>query len=258
MNDETTLRGWDGAAYDRLSTPMLAMGLEVLDRLALAGDETVIDAGCGSGRVTEALATRLPRGRAIGVDASPSMIEAARVRLGDDAALHVADLLELDLGLAADAILSTATFHWIADHDRLFARLRAHLREGGALEAQCGGRGNIASVHAAAEAVIATERYAAHFATWVRPWTFAAPAETEGRLRAPASPRRGPGCRRARSRRRTRTPTSPRSTSARTWSASRNRCAPRSSTRSCSGSGRDDHHRLRAAEHHRPRLSDLR
>ncbi|MGZ4269762.1 MAG: class I SAM-dependent methyltransferase [Solirubrobacteraceae bacterium] len=177
-------RGWDGAAYDRLSTPMQAMGLEVLERLELAGDETVIDAGCGSGRITETLVARLPRGRAIGVDGSPSMIEAARERLGDAVELHVADLLALDLGVRADAILSTATFHWIPDHDRLFARLRAHLRDGGRLAAQCGGRGNIANVHAAAEAVIATDHYRAHFATWERPWTFATPQETEERLRA--------------------------------------------------------------------------
>jgi len=181
---ETTPRAWDGAAYDRLSTPMQAMGLEVLDRLPLAGDETVIDAGCGSGRVTEALVERLPRGRAIGVDGSPSMIATARERLGDRADLHVADLLELDLGVEADAILSTATFHWIADHDRLFTRLRAHLRHGGRLEAQCGGQGNIANVHEAAEATIATERFAPHFASWQRPWLFAAPGETERRLRA--------------------------------------------------------------------------
>jgi trans-aconitate 2-methyltransferase len=182
--DDTNERSWDGAEYDRLSAPMEAMGLEVLDRLTLDGDETVIDAGCGSGRVTEALAERLPRGRAIGVDASASMIAAARERLGDAAALHVADLTTLDLGVRADAILSTATFHWIADHDVLFARLRAHLRDGGALEAQCGGEGNIANVHAAAEEVIATDRFAEHFAGWPRPWNFATPQDTEARLRA--------------------------------------------------------------------------
>ncbi|MEP6954258.1 MAG: class I SAM-dependent methyltransferase [Solirubrobacteraceae bacterium] len=181
---ENSSRGWDGAAYDRLSTPMQAMGLEVLGRLTLQGSETAIDAGCGSGRVTEALAARLPRGRVIGVDGSASMIEAARERLGRSVELHVADLLELDLGVQADAILSTATFHWIGDHDRLFARLRAHLQRGGRLEAQCGGRGNIASVHAAAEATIATERFATHFTSWQRPWTFAAAHETEERLRA--------------------------------------------------------------------------
>jgi trans-aconitate 2-methyltransferase len=177
------VRSWHGATYDRLSTPMEAMGREVLERLTLEGDETVIDAGCGSGRVTEALIERVPKGRVIGVDASASMIDAARERLGDRAELHVADLTELDLGVDADAILSTATFHWIADHDALFARLRAHLRRGGRLVAQCGGHGNIANVHAAAEATIATPRFADHFEGWQRPWTFATPEETERRLR---------------------------------------------------------------------------
>jgi trans-aconitate 2-methyltransferase len=177
-------RSWSGAEYDRLSGPMAEMGLAVLDRLPLEGGETVIDAGCGSGRVTEALLERLPGGRVIGVDGSASMIDAARERLGDRAELHVADLVSFDLGLQADAILSTATFHWIADHDALFARLRAHLRDGGRLVAQCGGQGNIASVHAAARAVMAAAPYAPHFEGWLGPWNFAAPQQTEERLRA--------------------------------------------------------------------------
>jgi trans-aconitate 2-methyltransferase len=177
-------RSWSGADYDRLSTPMEAMGREVLERLALEGSETVIDAGCGSGRVTEALIARLARGRVIGVDASASMIEAARERLGERAELHVADLVTFDLGIEADAILSTATFHWIADHDALFARLRAHLHDGGKLVAQCGGEGNIANVHAAARETMATEPFAPHFDGWRGPWNFATPRDTERRLAA--------------------------------------------------------------------------
>jgi trans-aconitate 2-methyltransferase len=163
---------------------MEAMGREVLERLPLDGGETVIDAGCGSGRVTEALLARAPRGRVIGVDASASMIDAARERLGDRVELHVADLATFDLGVQSDAILSTATFHWIAEHDALFARLHAHLRPGGLLVAQCGGHGNIASVHAAARATMATSPYAAHFKDWHGPWNFATPEDTERRLKA--------------------------------------------------------------------------
>src|SRR3954452_18153995 len=122
-------RSWDGAAYDRLSTPMEEMGREVMERLELRGDETVLDAGCGAGRLPEALRERVPDGRVIGVDVSASMIEAARGRLGPDAELRVAELGGLDLGgETVDVASSTATFHWIADQEALCASLRGVLR----------------------------------------------------------------------------------------------------------------------------------
>jgi trans-aconitate 2-methyltransferase len=182
---ESNARDWDGRSYDRISAPMERMGLEVLDRLPLRGDETVLDAGCGSGRVTEALLQRLPRGHVIGVDGAPSMIEAARARLGarDDLELHVQDLTHLDLGgRTVDAVLSTATFHWIPDHPALFARLHAALKPGGRLVAQCGGAGNVAAVRAATEEAGAEPPFAPHLAGWPGPWNFATPEETEARL----------------------------------------------------------------------------
>lgn len=173
-------RDWDGASYDRISGPMEAMGLDVLDRLPLTGDEVVLDAGCGSGRITAALLERLPRGRVIAVDGSAAMLQAARSRLGHDPRLQLvhADLATLDLGgVACDAILSTATFHWIPDHPGLLGRLRSVLRDGGRMAAQCGGRGNIDAVHGAAAAVAAEPRFAEHFAGWVGPWNFRSDAE---------------------------------------------------------------------------------
>jgi len=176
-------RSWDGAAYDRLSTPMERLGREVMDRLELRGDETVIDAGCGSGRLTELLRERVPDGRVIGVDQSASMIDAARERLGPDVDLRVADLVRLDMGGdTADVVFSTATFHWIADHDALFASLHGALRAGGRLVAQCGGVGNIASVHAAANQAADEPQFRPHFEGWTGPWNFATPQETERRL----------------------------------------------------------------------------
>lgn len=178
------VRAWDGHSYDRISGPMEALGLAVLDRLPLRGDETVLDAGCGSGRITETLIQRLPGGHVIAVDASESMVAAARARLGPDADLRQADLLELELEQPVDAILSTATFHWIADHERLFARLRAVLRPGGRLLAQCGGEGNIDVLRGAAHAILEREPYAAHFRDWRPPWNYAGPGITHERLLA--------------------------------------------------------------------------
>jgi trans-aconitate 2-methyltransferase len=176
-------RQWDGASYDRISAPMEALGREVLARLALGGEELVLDVGCGSGRITEALIERLPRGRVIAVDASESMVQAARRRL-PDADVRVMDALELELDEPADAILSTATFHWISDHARLFQSLRAALRPGGRLVAQCGGEGNIAQLRGRASAVLAQERYAEHFRGWRPPWNYAGAGETRARLLA--------------------------------------------------------------------------
>jgi trans-aconitate 2-methyltransferase len=143
-------REWDARTYDRVADPMTRWGSAVLDRLPLAGDEIVLDAGCGSGRVTELLAARLPDGRVIALDGSAAMIAAARERLapfGDRIDYAVADLgSPLPLPEPVDAILSTATFHWVPDHDALFTNLAAVLRPGGWLVAQGGGVGNIASI----------------------------------------------------------------------------------------------------------------
>lgn len=143
-------REWDARTYDLVAEPQTRWGSAVLDRLILTGDERVLDAGCGSGRVTELLAARLPHGRVVALDGSAAMVEAARVRLaafGDRIEFVVADLgLPLPITGAVDAILSTATFHWVPDHDALFANLAGVLRPGGWLVAQCGGVGNINSV----------------------------------------------------------------------------------------------------------------
>jgi trans-aconitate 2-methyltransferase len=175
---------WDGTSYDRISGPMEALGRDVLARLELHGDETVLDAGCGSGRISEALLQRLPHGRLIAVDESPSMVAAARRRLDGRAEVRVEDLLALELEQPLDAILSTATFHWIADHERLFARLHRALRPGGQLVAQCGGEGNITTLREQANAVLAREPYAQYFNSWKAPWNYAGAEQTRARLLA--------------------------------------------------------------------------
>jgi trans-aconitate 2-methyltransferase len=161
---------WDAGTYDRVSAPQVRWGGPVAARLPLAGDELVLDAGCGTGRVTEAVLDRLPGGRVIGLDGSARMVEEARSRLGNGGgrlAFMVGDLrrrLPVAPG-RLDAIVSTATFHWLPDHDALFRNLAETLRPGGRLEAQCGGAGNIASVMEALGRVAPGESYPYTFAT---------------------------------------------------------------------------------------------
>jgi trans-aconitate 2-methyltransferase len=172
-------RDWDAATYDRVAGPQTRWGSVVLDRLPLVGDERVLDAGCGSGRVTELLAARLPRGHIVALDGSAAMVDAARERLepfGDRIEFVVADLARpLPIDGTVDAVLSTATFHWVLDHDALFANLAAVLRPGGRLVAQCGGVGNIATVQHALATI---------GDGWLGPVNFATPMATVRRLDA--------------------------------------------------------------------------
>ena len=175
-------RSWDAESYDRVGGPMTEMAAAVLRRLELRGDETVLDAGCGTGRVSELLLERLPEGRVVAVDADPRMVEIARQNLDGRAEVHQVDLLELQLDEPVDAIISTATFHWVLDHERLFARLRSVLAPGGQLVAQCGGRGNIAELRRVGDEVAQLPEFAAAFEGWAPPWYYAGPEETEARL----------------------------------------------------------------------------
>lgn len=176
-------RDWDAATYDRVSDPQLGWALEQLERLPLTGEEVVLDAGCGSGRVTAELVERLPRGRVYGVDAAPSMAAHARRALGERATVLCQDLVELSLPEPVDAVFSNATFHWVPDHDALFAALHRSMRDGARLVAQCGGRGNIDAFRVIADAVAHEPPFKPHFDGWRRPWNYATAEETAVRLR---------------------------------------------------------------------------
>jgi trans-aconitate 2-methyltransferase len=171
---------WDARTYDRSSQPQQAWATEVLRRLdGVAPDATVLDVGRGTGRVTEMLAALVPDGRVLAVDASADMVAVARDRLGERAEVWCEDVLDLELDEPVDAIVSTATLHWVPDHDRLWARLAEALRAGGMLEIQCGGEGNIDGVREVIEAVageLAPELLG------FSPWVFASAEETERRL----------------------------------------------------------------------------
>lgn len=180
---------WDATSYHRVSNPHVAWGGKVLDRLPLRGDETVLDAGCGTGRLTADLLERLPAGRVVALDASANMLDVAErelaPRFGDRVRFVRADLQAVTpelVGGPVDAVFSTATFHWVPNHDRLFRGLFSVLAPGGWLVAQCGGGPNLAALRARADALLAVPPFAEHIAGWPGPWTFATDAETAIRL----------------------------------------------------------------------------
>jgi trans-aconitate 2-methyltransferase len=137
---------WDAATYEQVAAPQQAWAREIIARAGLQPGELVLDAGCGGGGVTKLLLADPAHPRVIAVDADAAMVAKARETLPPEVPVAQQDLLELTVEEPVDVVFSCAVFHWITDHERLFARLRAALKPGGRLVAQCGGHGNIAKV----------------------------------------------------------------------------------------------------------------
>jgi trans-aconitate methyltransferase len=161
-------------------------GRRLLEQLPARATDTVLDAGCGSGRLTLDLAARIPRGRLIALDLSHNMVSKAREQLAGVAIpvlVANATLTALPLAHAVDGIFSNAVFHWIKNHDRLFAELFRALKPGGWLLAQCGGGPNLERTRSRARRLVSHPDFLPYFRNWQEPWLYATPSETAERLR---------------------------------------------------------------------------
>jgi trans-aconitate 2-methyltransferase len=179
---------WNAAQYHQVSEPQFQWGLAVLARLPLNGGERAIDAGCGSGRLTAKLLERLPRGHVMAVDRSVNMLEKAREHLaplaGPRVSIVQADVAALPFTAAADVVFSTATFHWIRDHDALFRSVHRSLKAGGVLHAQCGGGPNLERIQTRARSLMSDPAFAPHFGGWREQTYYASADGTRARLTA--------------------------------------------------------------------------
>jgi ubiquinone/menaquinone biosynthesis C-methylase UbiE len=179
MND------WDAAQYHKLSDPQRGWGLRVLERLAPNNGESILDIGCGTGRLTSSIAAAAPACHIVATDRSATMLEQARAHFASIAAFVRADATRLPFRPGSfDAVFSTATFHWIPDHERLFSEIYRVLKPGGRLVSQCGGGPNLQMLYRRARTLRGSGPYAPHFAGWADPWNFATAEQTAARLTA--------------------------------------------------------------------------
>lgn len=167
---------WDAADYERHSLSQQQWARDAIRALKLAGDERVLDIGCGDGKVTAELAAHIPDGSVLGIDSSETMIEFAhrrfppaffpnlQFRWGD--ATRLACVHEFDL------VVSFASLHWISDHLAVLAGIKRALRPSGRTLLQFGGQGNAALISDVANELITGKRWKGYFVGFTFPWFF--------------------------------------------------------------------------------------
>lgn len=167
---------WNAQSYDHNAHPQREWCEQVAERLLLRGNETVLDAGCGTGRLAELLAPRLANGTILCVDVSLEMLCQAEERLrsvrGTNLVLLQSDLTQLSVGRIVDVVVSSAVFHWVKDQDGLFQNLHRCLKPGGRLIAQCGGGPNLAKEVERTLRFLEQRGYSLDFQGDETPWVF--------------------------------------------------------------------------------------
>ena len=174
---------WDAQAYERHSEGQLKWALELMGKINWTGIESVIDLGCGDGKVTAELADRVPMGRVLGIDSSPSMIDLARQKFPSHRHpnLHFScqDFRELEFNGQFDLAFSNAALHWVKDQRRVLIRVAQALRPGGRLLFQLGGAGNARQVIQVLDEMIARDDWMRWFTDFGFPYGFYHPRDYE-------------------------------------------------------------------------------
>ena len=188
MTSSTNTREWNAAEYHRLSAPQFQWGQRVLKELQLRGNERVMDAGCGTGKLTRLLLENLPKGSAVALDVSRNMVLHAQENLRPDfdgrALFVVADLVNIPFHESFDGIFSTASFHWVLNHELLFRNLHEALRPGGWLHAQCGGGPNLKRLRERVRELSRDPQFSKWLGSFPEPWFFSDAQMAAKNLRA--------------------------------------------------------------------------
>jgi trans-aconitate 2-methyltransferase len=126
---------WHGSDYNQHNSLQQTMAQEQLSRLTLAGDERVLDLGCGDGKITAQIAARVPRGSVLGVDPSHDMIAFASSHFSTPAhanlRFEVGDARSLPYRNEFDLLVSFNALHWVPEQDKALASIRAALKPTG-------------------------------------------------------------------------------------------------------------------------------
>ncbi|HUJ11783.1 MAG TPA: methyltransferase domain-containing protein [Verrucomicrobiae bacterium] len=172
---------WNAEDYAKNSGAQLKWAQELIAKLALRGSESVLDIGCGDGKITAQLALAAKKGKVLGIDLSEDMIRLAVEQFPATAypnlSFQCMDASNIHLSDKFDVAFSNASLHWVKDHIAMLRGVHACLRPGGRILFQMGGRGNADEVFAAVEKLIEQPQWCRYYEDFELPYHFYRPEE---------------------------------------------------------------------------------
>ncbi len=181
MTTTSQKHSWDAEDYAKNSSNQYEWAKELIPKLKLTGNEALLDIGCGDGKVTALLASYLPHGNVVGIDSSEEMIALARQTFPH---CHYANLSflrmdarELTFREQFDVAFSSASLHWIIDHQTVLSCVKQSLDKQGRLLFQMAGKGNAQDIIAVLEEMISEETCKPYFRNFTFPYAFYGPEE---------------------------------------------------------------------------------
>ncbi len=164
---------WNAQDYAKSSSAQAAWAQDLIAKLNLSGNETVLDVGCGDGKVTAEMARRLPDGFVLGIDSSSEMVEFAIAEHLQPAIANLQfacmDARQIESNRPFDVVFSNAVLHWVDDHPAFLRGASRVLRSRGKLVTSCGGKGNAADIVRVFEALIQQPTWQAYFTNFQFP-----------------------------------------------------------------------------------------
>jgi trans-aconitate 2-methyltransferase len=174
---------WDPEDYKKHSKSQQKWAQELVEKLHLKGNETLLDIGCGDGKVTHEIAYYLSQGFVVGIDSSPDMIKLAKNKYSQDNIPNLQfmemDARKLTFNNEFDIVFSNATLHWVKDHLKVLEGILRALKKNGRALLQMGGYGNAADIIQILKEMLKEPPWYHYFKNFQFPYGFYAPEEYE-------------------------------------------------------------------------------
>jgi trans-aconitate 2-methyltransferase len=126
---------WDPAQYGLFEAARARPGHDLIAALPPSKPATVVDLGCGAGKLTMALANRWSAAEVAGIDSSSSMLGRAAL-LDARVAWELGDIRHWTPKAPVDLLFSNAALQWVEGHEALFPRLLRGVAPGGVMAVQ--------------------------------------------------------------------------------------------------------------------------